>query len=136
MKNNSINIFIFLGLAISIIIFIISIMININMKKDENRDENKNMEIISEKEDVTFNIIEDDIIQTNIQEGEVETVYLVKDNNGYITIYATDENGDMRLKETTQIVVRYLPNLDKEKLKDGIFVKGKEELNKLLEDYE
>lgn len=40
------------------------------------------------------------------------------------------------LKEMTHIVTSYLPETDLAKLKEGIQVVGKEELNSTIEDYE
>ena len=62
--------------------------------------------------------------------------YLVKDNNGYITIYTIDSDGKETLVEPTEIYIRYLPEIDKEKLKNGVKLNGKEELNAYIEDFE
>lgn len=62
--------------------------------------------------------------------------YLIKENNGYVAIYYLDEQGNETLKETTSIVMNYLPETDVERLKQGIHVVGDEQLNATLEDYE
>ena len=61
---------------------------------------------------------------------------MIKENNGYIAIYYLDEQGNETLKETTSIVMQYLPETDIERLKQGIHVVGDEQLNATLEDYE
>ena len=47
-----------------------------------------------------------------------------------------DENGQEKLYETTEIAIDYLTDEDKENIKNGIKVNGKEELNQLIEDFE
>lgn len=70
------------------------------------------------------------------KEGICNEHYIIKDNNGYISIYTIDSFGKETLKETTQIVTTYLPKTDKIRLKEGIKAIGKEELNAYIEDYE
>ena len=89
---------------------------------------------ISEKNEIIDNNIE--IVTTAANEEEKETVYIIKEYNDNIVIYVLDKNGKEHLRETTQILTKYLPEVDREKLKVGIRVVGKEGLNKALEDYE
>ena len=70
------------------------------------------------------------------KEGICEEHYLLKENNGYIAIYKIDNAGKEILKENTQIFTTYLPETDKQNLKDGIKIIGKENLSLTLEDYE
>lgn len=70
------------------------------------------------------------------KEGICEEHYLLKDDNGYIAIYTLDTLGEATLKEKTEIITTYLPEVDKEQLKQGIQVIGQEKLNAALEDYE
>ena len=70
------------------------------------------------------------------KEGICEEHYIIRDNNGYVAIYRVDSFGKETLKETTEIVTSYLPQTDREKLKEGIHAIGKEELNARIEDYE
>ena len=70
------------------------------------------------------------------KEGECGEHYLVKDNNGIVTIYNILENGELEVKEETSISTEYLPETDKFNMKNGIKVNGKQELNRLLEDFE
>lgn len=62
--------------------------------------------------------------------------YVIKDNDGYVAIYKVDSLGNETLKEKTEIVTTYLPDTDKNRLKEGIKVNGQEELNATIEDYE
>ena len=61
---------------------------------------------------------------------------MLREKNGYLAIYTIDLFGNETLKEMTQIVTSYLPETDIMRLKEGIQVNGKEELNATLEDYE
>lgn len=70
------------------------------------------------------------------KEGICNEHYIIKDNNGYVAIYWVDSFGKETLKETTEIVTSYLPEVDKIKLKEGIKAIGQEELNARIEDYE
>lgn len=83
---------------------------------------------------ITFNNKE--VIFAKEVNSECEEHYLVKDLNGYISIYNINENDKETLLSTTEITTNYLPQEDKEKLKEGIRVDTNEKLNKLLEDYE
>ena len=63
-------------------------------------------------------------------------VGLLREKDGKIVIYKIDENGQEKLYETTEIAIDYLTDEDKENIKNGIKVNGKEELNQLIEDFE
>lgn len=62
--------------------------------------------------------------------------YLVKDNEGKVTVYKILEDGSESLFEETDIYTEYLTDTDKENMKEGISVNGKQELNQLIEDFE
>lgn len=62
--------------------------------------------------------------------------YLLKEEDGYITIYKLDENENAEFFNTTEISTEYLATEDLEKIKDGIKVYTDKELNKTLEDFE
>lgn len=62
--------------------------------------------------------------------------YLLKDEDGYITIYRLDENENAEFFNTTEIPTEYLASEDLEKIKAGIKVYTDKELNKTLEDFE
>lgn len=61
--------------------------------------------------------------------------YLISVNNGYITVYKYNEDGEKDLIEQTRIPIRILPIIDQEKLQRGILVDTTEDVNQLLEDY-
>ena len=102
-----------------------------NVVQNMNKTEKIN---ISEENGRLDNSIE--IVTTSVKEEEKETIYIIKEYKGNIAIYVLDENGKENLRETTSIITKYLPEIDRQKLEIGIRVTGKEELNKVLEDYE
>lgn len=62
--------------------------------------------------------------------------YLLKEENGYITIYKLDENENAEFFNTTEISTEYLAEEDLEQIRNGIKVYTDKELNKTLEDFE
>ena len=62
--------------------------------------------------------------------------YLMIEEDGIVSIYTLDEAENRTLIETTEIAVEYLPETDKIILKNGIYIYGNEELNKIREDFE
>ncbi|MBO4293241.1 MAG: hypothetical protein J5881_02485 [Clostridia bacterium] len=69
-------------------------------------------------------------------EGECGEHYILKDNNGKIYIYKINENGKQEEYEKTDVATDYLPEKDKEAIKQGLKVNGKEKLNELIESFE
>lgn len=82
------------------------------------------------------NFTANNIVFYQEKEGICNEHYVLKENNGYIAIYKVDNEGKETLKETTQIVTTYLPEADRQSLKNGIQIIGKENLSLTLEDYE
>lgn len=76
------------------------------------------------------------IILYKEQEGECGEHFLVKDNEGTVTIYQILENGTKKEYEATDITTEYLPETDKINMHNGIEVTGKQELNQLIENFE
>ena len=62
--------------------------------------------------------------------------YLLKEKDGNIAIFSLDENNNEKLIEETDISTKYLAQEDLNKIKSGIYVTSKKELNKTLEDFE
>lgn len=62
--------------------------------------------------------------------------FVLRENNGKITVYKINENNEEKVYENTEISVEYLSETDKIKISEGIRVNGIEELNQLLEDFE
>ena len=62
--------------------------------------------------------------------------YVLRNNEGKISIYKIDDNNEEKLLENTEISVEYLTEKDKVEIQNGIRVNGKEALNKRLEDFE
>ena len=62
--------------------------------------------------------------------------YKLKIENGYIRIYELDEQNNEKLLKSTDISSEYLTPEDLEKLKNGIEIYTKKDLNKTIEDFE
>ena len=62
--------------------------------------------------------------------------FLLKEEDGYITIYKLDKNNKAEFLQTTEISTDYLAEEDLSKIRNGIKVYTERELNKTLEDFE
>lgn len=69
-------------------------------------------------------------------EGECNEHYILRNNDGKISIYKINEDNIEELYEKTDIYIDFLPEKDKIDIQNGIKVNGKEELNQLIEDFE
>ena len=71
-------------------------------------------------------------------EGTCGEHFSIKEENGILVIYKILEDGTKEVYEKTEITTEFLPETDLLKIKSekGIEVNGKEELNKILEDFE
>ena len=78
----------------------------------------------------------DKVVFYKEMEGICNEHYVLRDVDGYVTIYSLNENNVESLVEITDIVTVYLTDEDKELLKEGIRVIGKDNLNAAIEDYE
>lgn len=77
-----------------------------------------------------------EIILYQEREGECGQHFLVKDNEGIVTIYKILEDGTLKEQQATSIDTEYLPETDKMSIKEGIKVNGRQNLNQLIEDFE
>lgn len=73
---------------------------------------------------------------SKINYGICDEHYILRESDGYISISCKNDIGEYIFKGLTDISTQYLPNEDLERLKNGIEVVGRENLNKLLEDFE
>ncbi|SCJ80263.1 Uncharacterised protein [uncultured Eubacterium sp.] len=82
---------------------------------------------------------------TNVQEPEdsksdaekfYQSYYLVKYDNNVIKIYFSDETGKLTELESTSIVYETLSQGDQAKFREGIKVENRDDLNRLMMDYE
>ena len=77
-----------------------------------------------------------EIIISKEVDGVCSEHYIVKENNGHISIYNIDENNAEHFVKNTEILTKYLPEEDQESLKNGIKIIGKKDLSIFLEDFE
>lgn len=69
-------------------------------------------------------------------DGKCNEHYNVKDENGKVVVYNTNEKGEEILYEETSISTEYLTKSDIENIKNGIEIYGKQNLNSFIEDFE
>lgn len=77
-----------------------------------------------------------EIILSKEEEGECGEHYIVRDNEGSVTVYEVLEDGTEKEYEVTDISTEYLTETDKMNMEKGIQVNGKQNLNQLIEDFE
>ncbi len=78
----------------------------------------------------------DEVTLFREQDGFCDEHYLIKEHNGVLGIYTTDENGEETFKEDTDIQTMYLTEADLTKVRNGIEAIGDIELHSVLEDFE
>ena len=101
----------------------------VNLNEEEFKEQNNNLEIQK--------FTQEEIIIYQENEGFCNEHYLLKDVDGNIEIYILDEKGEITKASTrTEIPTEFLPEKDRENLKEGIKVYTKKELNKIIEDFE
>lgn len=62
--------------------------------------------------------------------------FILKIEAGKIVVYKMLESGELELYDKTEIGTEYLTETDLINMQDGLEIYGKEELNKILEDFE
>ena len=71
------------------------------------------------------------------EENEMcENHYVVKENDGFVSVYTIDKDGKEELKDKTDISTQYLPQEDVGLLQNGIRAHSNTELEQILRDYE
>ncbi len=70
------------------------------------------------------------------KEGFCNEHYVIRENDGVLSIYNKNENGEESLVENTQIQTMYLPEEDLKRLEQGIEAVGNTQLHSILEDFE
>lgn len=77
----------------------------------------------------------DEVILFRRKEQICPDHFYVTELEGFIAIFRYTEEGERILIEKTPIPISVLPAIDQEKLKRGIILKDRDEVNRLLEDY-
>ena len=70
------------------------------------------------------------------EEEFYQSYYLVKHDNNGIKIYFSDETGKLTELETTTIVYETLSAEDQQRFDEGVKLESRDDLNKLIMDYE
>ena len=102
----------------------------VNMTEDEVADKFQDWELIG------FNTRE--VTMFKEFEGTCGEHFILKEENGNVVIYKILPDGTKQIYEKTEISTEFLPETDLLQIQseEGIQVYGKEELNKVLEDFE
>ena len=134
------------------ILFVLVMGIVLFNNNNKNIDTQKNSEnIVNDETEISSSYIMDDCInewkdysltvQEEIQEAsqnisDENKTYIIKSEDNYIRVYYINNKNEEILYKVTDIAVQYLGKDDVERLKNGIEVKGLQEVNQLLEDFE
>lgn len=62
--------------------------------------------------------------------------YIVREENGYVTVYNINKDGQEVLSDKTDISTKYLPKDDNDLLKNGIKANSTSQLEQILADFE
>lgn len=76
-----------------------------------------------------------DVVLYKEFDGECDEDFVLREKDGYIVIFQKTDKGEEEYMETT-IPTEYLTKVDKSSIQNGLEVFGKEDLNKILEDFE
>ena len=77
-----------------------------------------------------------EVVLSKEEEGICDEHFVLRENQGQIVVYGIGSDDSEKIVERTGIIVNYLPEEDREKIKNGIFVNGNDSLNRVIEDYE
>lgn len=77
-----------------------------------------------------------EIILSKYEDGKCGEHFIVRDNNGKVTIYEILADESEKVYEITDISTEYLTDTDRVNMQNGIEVNGKQNLNQLIEDFE
>ena len=90
---------------------------------------------LNEWEDYTESV-QNEIKETSGNLNDENKHYILREKDGFINVYYTNENEEEILYKVTDISTSYLGEEDIKELKEGIEVVGLQNLNQLLEDFE
>lgn len=135
---------------ISLILIIIAVIgIKLIYEDDQKKEIREN--IITNEVDLSSQYVTDECInewkdysltvQEQVKEAsqninDENKTYIIKAEDNYIKVYYLNNKKEKILYKVTDISIQYLEKEDIEKLKQGIEVKGMQDLNQVLEDFE
>ncbi len=61
--------------------------------------------------------------------------YLVKTTDGKVCVFTVDDKGNTKYSQTLEVYLGRLPESDRKRLKEGIYIATRTELAELMEDY-
>lgn len=124
-------------ILVAIIIIFLIFLALICFKIFQNNNSKNETEDVVKKSDV-IEVNQKEIYkkeENNTQNVEETTKYIIKSGENFIEVYE-NKNNTNTLIEITEIPLDYLTEEDKETLNEGIEVNSKEDIKKVLEDYE
>lgn len=136
---------------ILVIILVLGIeLFNVVQKKEKTEEENM-VNVVESETELSSQYVTDECInewedyaltvQNKLQEAsgslnDENKLYILRAKNNIINVYYINENNEEILYKVTDISIEYLPEEDAKNLEQGIEVKGIQNLNQLLEDFE
>ena len=108
-----------------------------NIVKNETNisDEYVTDECINEWKDYSL-VVQEEIRQASQNLNDENKIYIVRAEDNYLKVYYLNNKNEEILYRVTDISTQYLEKEDVEKLTIGVELKGLQELNQLLEDFE
>lgn len=100
----------------------------VNLNETEFKEKNLNWEIQK--------FTKNEVVLYTENEGFCNEHYLLKDENGELIVYQLGNDEKIIDSHKTEISTKFLTEVDKNNLKEGIKVYTKKELNRVLEDFE
>jgi hypothetical protein len=76
--------------------------------------------------------VADVVVETAEEPEEPKYMYVIKEHEGRVAVYPA---GEAEPELVLDVLVRYLPDLDRQQMQDGIPVADYDELVSLLEDF-
>lgn len=101
-------------------------MVNKTQEEIENEYKDFEVEAFSSNEVILYKEID----------GACNEHFKIKEEDGVIVVYSTNENGEEVLYDKTGISTEYLTESDLSNIRNGLEIYGKENLNKFIEDFE
>lgn len=124
---------IILTLSCAVVLFVSVLLLAGLQKPEPNVPEPSSSNILSYSTANKNSSQENNGISTHRAFSSSQTIYIIREYNGEIGVFAENQESPLLLVE---VLVDTLPEADQKMLESGITVRGDENLNSILEDYE
>lgn len=125
--------------AVIIVLIAIGILLLMSVFTEESNSPKDNIEpsyTTDSEMEGTAQTIGPSMEQPEEEKSNSESYYLVKNDNNIIKVYFYDTQGKCTLLEETNIMYEILSEVDQSRFDTGVKLSSREELNKLIMDYE